>query len=345
LQITDLTKTQENDIIQAMKEKVLEIIKKYNLIENGDKIVIGVSGGPDSITLLNVLLEIKNENIINFDMVVCHINHMIREEAVQDEEYVLEFCKKYNIECFVKKIDVENKAKEEKLGTEEAGRIARYEFFNEILEKTGSNKIATAHTANDNAETVLMNIIRGSGTAGLKGIEVKRDNLIRPLIDCSREEIEEYCKTNNLNPRIDKTNFQNIYTRNKVRNMLIPYIKENFNPNIIEGINRLSELSKKENEYLEKVTQKKYKEILIEEQDNQIILDLNKFNLQELVIKQRLVLYTINILFGTRSGIEKKHIEDIIKLCSNNIGNKFLIPNKKVKILVKNKKIFFIVNQ
>jgi len=328
-----------------MKEKVLDIIKKYNLIENGDKIVIGVSGGPDSITLLNVLLEIKNENIINFDMVVCHINHMIREEAVQDEEYVLEFCKKYNIECFVKKIDVENKAKEEKLGTEEAGRIARYEFFNEILEKTGSNKIATAHTANDNAETVLMNIIRGSGTAGLKGIEVKRDNLIRPLIDCSREEIEEYCKTNNLNPRIDKTNFQNIYTRNKVRNMLIPYIKENFNPNIIEGINRLSELSKKENEYLEKVTQKKYKEILIEEQDNQIILDLNKFNLQELVIKQRLVLYTINILFGTRSGIEKKHIEDIIKLCSNNIGNKFLIPNKKVKILVKNKKIFFIVNQ
>ena len=328
-----------------MKEKVLEIIKKYNLIENGDKIVIGVSGGPDSITLLNVLLEIKNEKIIDFDMVVCHINHMIREEAIQDEEYVLEFCKKYNIQCFVKRIDVENKAKEEKIGTEEAGRNARYEFFNEVLEKTKSNKIATAHTANDNAETVLMNIIRGSGTAGLKGIEAKRDNLIRPLIECSRDEIEEYCKENNLDPRIDKTNFENIYTRNKVRNMLIPYIKENFNPNIIEGLNRLSELSKQENDYLEKVTKQAYKEVLIEEQENQIILDLNKFNLQELVIKSRLVLYTINILFGTRNGIEKKHIEDIIKLCSNNIGNKFLIPNKKVKILVKNRKIFFIVNQ
>ena len=127
--------------------------------------------------------------------------------------------------------------------------------------------------------------------------------------------------------------------------MLIPYIKENFNPNIIEGLNRLSELSKQENDYLEKVTKQAYKEVLIEEQENQIILDLNKFNLQELVIKSRLVLYTINILFGTRNGIEKKHIEDIIKLCSNNIGNKFLIPNKKVKILVKNRKIFFIVNQ
>ena len=328
-----------------MKEKVLDIIKKYNLIEDGDKIVIGVSGGPDSITLLNVLLEIKNEKAINFEMVVCHVNHMIREEAIQDEEYVLEFCKKHNIECFVKRIDVENKAKQNRIGTEEAGRIVRYEFFNEILEKTESNKIATAHTSNDNAETVLMNIIRGSGTAGLKGIEAKRDNLIRPLINSSRDEIEEYCKANNLNPRIDKTNFENIYTRNKIRNMLIPYIKENFNPNIIEGLNRLSDLSKQENEYLEKETAREYKDILIEEKQNQIILDLNKFNLQELVIKSRLVLYTINILFGTRSGIEKKHIEDIIKLCSNNIGNKFLIPNKKVKILVKNKKIFFIVNQ
>ena len=112
-----------------MKEKVLDIIKKYNLIENGDKVVIGVSGGPDSITLLNVLLEIKNDKAIDFEMVVCHVNHMIREEAVLDEQYVLEFCKKYNIECFAKRIDVANKAEQEKIGTEEAGRNARYEFF------------------------------------------------------------------------------------------------------------------------------------------------------------------------------------------------------------------------
>ena len=325
-----------------MKEKVLETIKKYNLIENGDKIVIGVSGGPDSIALLNMLLEIKRDNIINFDMVVCHINHMIREEANDDEEYVLEFCKKYNVEFYSKRIEIEKIAKESKIGTEEAGRNARYEFFSEILEKTSSNKIATAHTSNDNAETVLMNIIRGSGTSGLKGIDAKRDSLIRPLIECSRCEIEKYCEANKLDPRIDKTNFENIYTRNKVRNMLIPYIKENFNPNIIEGINRLSDLSKQENEYLERETEKVYKKILISAKNDEIILDLNQFNLQETVIKSRLVLYTINILFGTRSGIEKKHIEDIIKLCSNNIGNKFLIPNKKVKVLVKNRKIFFI---
>lgn len=325
-----------------MEEKILEIIKRYNLIENGDKIVVGVSGGPDSITLLNVLKNIKEKEIIKFNLVVCHINHMIREEAASDEKYVEEYCKKNNIEFFAKRIKVEEMAEKEKIGTEEAGRKARYEFFNEILNKTNANKIATAHTANDNAETVLMNIIRGSGTLGLKGIEAKNEKLIRPLIECKRSEIEKYCKDENLNPRIDKTNFENIYTRNKVRNMLIPYIENNFNPNIIEAINRLSDLSKQENNFLEKLTKEAYKKILVEQKKNEIILDLNSFNSQEIVIKNRLVLYTINILFGTRSGIEKKHIEDIIKLCSNNIGNKFLIPNKKVKILVKNKKIFFI---
>lgn len=340
-----MTELVKNAIIRPMKEKILKTIRKYNLIENGDRVIIGVSGGPDSMTLLSVLLEIKEEKTIDFDMVVCHINHMIREEASCDEEYVSEFCKKYSIPFFAQRIDVQKLSEKEKIGEEEAGRKARYEFFNEILEKTSSNKIATAHTANDNAETVLMNIIRGSGTTGLRGIEAKRGNLIRPLIECSREEIEEYCKAKELNPRIDKTNFENKYTRNKVRNLLIPYIKENFNPNIIEGINRLSGLSKQENEYLEKIAAKKFEQILIEKKNDEIILDLNQFNLQETVIKSRLVLYTINILFGTRSGIEKKHIEDIIKLCSNNIGNKYLIPNKKVKILVKNKKIFFIANQ
>lgn len=328
-----------------MEEKILETIIKYNLIENKDKIVIGVSGGPDSITLLDALLKIKRKEKIKFEIVVCHVNHLIREDAIEDENYVINYCKRNNIEYFVKRVKVKEVSKKEKIGTEEAGRKVRYEFFNEILEKTNSNKIATAHNKNDNVETVLMNIIRGSGTSGLKGIEAKKGNLIRPLIEIERKEIEEYCNQNKLNPRIDRTNFENTYTRNKIRNMLIPYIKENFNPNILESINRLSELSKEEDAYLENKTKEEYEEILIENSLNSIILDLKKFNLLEKVIKKRLVLYTIKELFGTKSGIEKKHVEDIIKLCSNNIGNKFLVPNKKVKIIVKNKKIFFVVNE
>lgn len=327
-----------------MENKVLEIIKKYNLIENKDKIIIGVSGGPDSIALLNILLNIKNRGLLKFDIIVCHVNHLIREEAIDDENYVINFCKTNNIECFVKRIKIEDISLKQKIGTEEAGRNERYKFFNEILYKTNSNKIATAHTANDNAETVLMNILRGTGISGLKGIDIKRDNIIRPLLENTRNEIEQYCIENKLKPRIDKTNYENYYTRNKVRNMLIPYIKENFNPNIIEAINRLSKLSNQENEFLEKIVKNQYNDMLIEENGNEIVLDLKKFNFQDLVIKNRVVLYTINRLLGTKNGIEKKNIEDIIKLCGNNIGNKFLIPDKKVKILVKNKKIFFMSN-
>ena len=118
-----------------MEEKVLEIIKKYNLIENKDKIVIGVSGGPDSITLLDILLKIKKENLINFDIVVCHVNHMIRKEAIDDELYVSDFCKKNKIDCYIKRIDVVKYANNKKVGTEEAGRIVRYKFFDEIMKK------------------------------------------------------------------------------------------------------------------------------------------------------------------------------------------------------------------
>lgn len=303
-----------------------------------------MSGGPDSITLLDVLLKIQKE--IKFNIVVAHINHMIRKEAIDDQKYVEEFCKNRKIPCFVKQVEIQDIAKKQKIGTEEAGRKIRYEFFDEILKQTNSNKIATAHTKNDNVETVLMNIIRGTGTSGLKGIEVIRENkYIRPLLNCKRNQIEEYCKKNNLKPRIDKTNMENIYTRNKVRNLLIPYIQKEFNPNIIEAIDRLSKISKEENQFIEDKTIQAYKEILIEETKEQITLDLKKFNVLELVIKNRIVLYTINRLFGSSSGIEKIHIQDIIKLCSNNIGNKFLIPNKKVKILVKNKKIFFMTNK
>lgn len=327
-----------------LEEKVLQTIVKNELIKNEDKIVIGVSGGPDSIALLDVLIKLQSK--IDFHITVAHVNHMIRQDAIDDQRYVEQYCRNKNIPCFVKQEKVEKLAKQEKIGTEEAGRNLRYNFFNEVLEKTNSNKIATAHTKNDNAETVLMNILRGTGTSGLKGIKAKRNNkYIRPLIECERKEIEEYCSENNLEPRIDKTNMENIYTRNKVRNLLIPYIQKEFNPNIIETIDRLSKIANDENEYLELQTIKEYEKIKQEESKDQIILDLKEFNNLDLVIKNRIVLYTINRLFGSSSGIEKIHLQDIVKLCSNNIGNKFLIPNKKVKVLVKNGKIFFIVNK
>lgn len=327
-----------------LEEKVLETINKYHLIEKNDHIVLGVSGGPDSTCLFHIFLELQKQ--IKFTFVVCHINHKIREEADEDEQYVENMCKIHNIPFFVKREEIIDIAKKQKIGTEEMGRKIRYEFFNEILKQQNANKIATAHTKNDLAETVLMNLLRGTGLSGLKGIEPKRENkYIRPLIECEKQEIDEYCKEKRLEPKIDKTNFENLYTRNKIRNKLIPYIKEEFNPNIIESLARMAEIISNEDKYIENITQKYYNELFIDSSEAEIILDLKKFNNLDLVIKNRIVLYTITTLFNSSAGIEKKHIEDIIKLCGNNIGNKYLIPNKKIKILIKNRKIFFIKNQ
>lgn len=331
---------------QEIYNKVINTIKKYNLIQNGDKIVFGVSGGPDSICMLNILNDIRNDKKLHmeFDIIVAHVNHLIREEAKDDEKFVKQFCEKINVQFYSKSIDVQKIANNNKIGTEEAGRNVRYEFFDEVLEKTGSNKIAIAHNKNDKVETMIMNILRGSGIAGLKGIEpIKNNKYIRPLIECERFEIEEYCKQNNIEAKIDKTNLENIYTRNKIRNVVIPYIKEEFNPNIVQTMDRLADLIREENDYLDKVVLEKYNELIIVEDDKQFIMDLKGFNIQEKVIKSRILLYTISRLLGSTKGIEKIHIEDVIKLCSNNIGNKFLTPNKNIKILIKNHKIYFMI--
>jgi len=299
-----------------MKQKIIETIKKYNLINSGDKIVLGVSGGPDSIAMLDILNQLKDE--MNFEIYVVHVNHNIRgKDADEDEEYVKKYCEKYNIKCFSKKIDVPTIAKTKKIGTEEAGRKVRYEYFEEILKETKSNKIAIAHNKNDKVETIIMHLLRGSGISGLRGIEpIREEKFIKPLIECDRQEIENYCKENNLQPRIDKTNFENEYTRNKIRNIVIPYIKKEFNPNIIETITRLADVVSSEDDFIENVSNENYKKLLVIGEKNRIELKLKEFNLLDEVLKNRIILIATRKLFGSTQGIEKVNIEDIIKVSS-----------------------------
>ncbi len=327
-------------MINMLKEQVFNTIKKYDLINENDKIICGVSGGPDSICMLDILKDLKEE--LKFELIVCHVNHLIREEAISDEEYVVNYCKVNNIKYYVKRIDVKKYANNNKQGTEEAGRTVRYEFFEEILQKEGANKIAIAHNKNDKIETIIMNMLRGSGISGLKGIEPKRENkYIRPLIETERTSIEEYCEEKNLRPRIDKTNFINDCTRNKIRNVVIPYIKNEFNPNIINTMDRLSSIIEEENRYLEKITIDVFEKLKIKEEKGHLVLKLKEFNKQDTVIKKRLILYAINKTIGNVQNIEKVNINDIIKLCEKNIGNKYLMPNKNIKILVNKNQIFF----
>lgn len=180
----------------------------------------------------------------------------------------------------------------------------------------------------------------------MKGIQAKRDNIyIKPLIQIEREEIEKYCEDEELNPRHDKTNDEDIYTRNKVRNVLIPLIKEEFNPNIIDTLDRLSELASLENDYLEEITKEVFKRLVIKNDKEEIILDLKEFNKKHEVIKSRIILLCIKNILGATTGIGKVHIKDIITLSQNNIGNKYLTPNKHIKIAVGKGKIGFSVTK
>ncbi len=307
-------------------EQVKHTIENYHMIGENDKVLVAVSGGPDSLSLLHILYELK------VPICVAHVNHGLRENADIDEAFVKDFCTERSIPFFSKKVSL-NELKD-KMTIEEAGRKIRYDFFYEIMQKENCTKLATAHNSNDNAETVLMNLIRGSGISGLKGIEPKRGNLIRPLIETSREDIEAYCKKHHLNPRIDETNYEEHYTRNKVRLKLIPYIEENINDHVVGNINRLSKIILEEEKFIEEEANKAYQTMLVEANEDKIIYQLKLFNEANVVIRKRIIKKSIINLLGNAKDIEKVHIDDIVKLCENNVGGKFLMPNKNIKVMV-----------
>lgn len=308
-----------------MFDKVLNYIKQYSMIKNEDKIVVGFSGGPDSTALLHILIQLKN--IFDIQVFAVHINHMIRdEEAFRDEEFSREFCKKFNIPFYSFRIDVLTLAKDKGLSSEEAGRLVRYECFEKVLKEVGGNKIALAHNKNDQAETMIMKFLRGAGLKGISGIKPVRGNIIRPLLVCSREEIEDYCKKNNLNPVIDSTNKEAIYLRNKIRLELIPYIKENINENIIDNLFKASEILRDEDEYIEMETIKAYELVKANEG-----ISISRFKEFHIAIQRRIIRKMIKDVKGDLNAIENIHVDDCLKLIEKGeTGKKINLPQKLI---------------
>ncbi|WP_455795256.1 tRNA lysidine(34) synthetase TilS [Clostridium butyricum] len=308
-----------------MYKKVMSYIKDNNLIKSGDKVLVALSGGPDSVCLLNILYNLKAE--LNIEIGAAHLNHLLRDkDAFEDEEYVKTLCKSLDIPCFVKRVDINKYSKDKKMSSEMAGRDARYNFFDDIVKDQGYTKIATAHNANDQAETILFRLMRGSGIEGLCGIKVRRDKIIRPILCLSRKEVEEYIEINNLKPRIDKTNFEKIYNRNKIRLDMIPYIKENFNEDIIQTLNRMSVLLQKDNEFIENSARSFYEKHCIEQSDY-FIIKKEMFDNKEAVVT-RVIRYALTNFSKTHYDFEMKHIYEICNLAKNNSGKAIDLPNK-----------------
>lgn len=231
-----------------MKEKLIETIREYALLKDCIGLVLCVSGGSDSMSLLHFFCE--NQGLYKIPFVVAHVNHGLREESVDEERMLKAYCEERNIQIEILHADIAG-TKPKGMSTEEYARKVRYGFFYDIREKYGYSHIATAHNADDNGETVLLNLIRGCGINGLRGIPVKReDGIIRPLIRCSKKEINSYCSEHGIPYATDKTNFENIYTRNIIRNEIVPII-EKINPSFNEAVARLTVSAASDDTYLE----------------------------------------------------------------------------------------------
>ena len=227
--------------------EILNINKKYNLIENNDIIVVGFSGGPDSVFLVEMLKKLQD--FIKFKIYLVHINHLLRgEDADSDENFSFEYAKKNNLEIFIKRIPVKEIAKEIGKTLEEVGREERYKFFSEIYKKVRATKIATAHNKDDQIETFLFRLIRGTSLQGLEGIKIKNNNVIRPISEIYKKDILEYLNKNEIQYKIDKTNFENEFTRNSIRLDLIPFIEERYNAKFKDKIFSLIEEIRENNQ-------------------------------------------------------------------------------------------------
>lgn len=293
-------------------DNVLATIDKNRMIESGDTVIVGVSGGADSLCLLHVLNTLKNE--LNIKVFAAHLNHQFRGiEADLDAEFVEQICTAWGIPHVIRSFDVSAYAKEKGLSSEEAGREIRYKLFDEVKEIVKGNKIAVAQNLNDNVETILMRLIRGTGLEGLKGIDAVRDDIIRPLLDQDRQSIEEYCRQNNLEPRIDKTNLQPIYLRNKIRLELIPYLKQRFNPNINDAVIRLGQVVREENNYLEQQTLELLKD-LGEIREDGIAIKTESLKQLHPAMQKRLLRKAVESVANTLNGFEYKHFQGIIDL-------------------------------
>lgn len=287
--------------------KAYDTVRKYKMLSYGDNIVVGLSGGADSCALLYFLVSLRDE--LGLKISACHINHQLRgDEADRDEHFAEKVCERYGVELYILHADVKGEAARQKKSTEQCGRDIRYAFFEKTADMLGA-KIATAHTASDNAETVLFNLTRGSGAAGLCGIPPVRDNIIRPLIECTRNDIENYCMENNLDYVTDSTNLTDEYTRNKIRLEIIPKLKE-INPSFENAVSGMTERMMKTVDFINKSA-----ENILEKAETD-----KGYRISELGKADDAVLSQAIMLICKKNNVspEAKHIELMKKIVYNN---------------------------
>lgn len=279
----------------------------------GDGILVAVSGGPDSVALLHVLHSLRDE--LDTRLHVAHLNHSFRGEASDgDAEYVRGLAQSLGIPVTIEKVDVPGIRRTLRLSPEEAARLVRYEFLDRVADEVGASKIALGHTADDQVETVLMRILRGTGIDGLRGIPPVRGRFIRPLIQVRRSEIEEYIRENGLQPRTDETNLMPAFTRNRIRLELIPLLRREYNPGVDSAILQLAELAREDTAYLDVVTKEALDRLILRREEGALSLDASGLAGQTNAIARRLIRRAAREVRGEIADTGLCHVDDLIAL-------------------------------
>lgn len=309
-----------------MQKKLIEWIKKQKLIVPGDLILAACSGGPDSVALVHLLAGLRP--IFSFKLAVAHVNHLLRgDDSFSDAEFVAEFCKKMQLDFYHTEVDVRLFASANGFSLEEAGRILRYRYLKSLAEKLGGAKIATGHHSDDQAETILLNLLRGAGSSGLSGMPINdKGGIIRPLLVFSRYEIEKYCQANQLQSRTDSTNFSTDYLRNQVRINLLPELAKHYNPGIRELLCRTASIMSEQNDFVQKSAEKLLSEVSAQSGEKTIIA-VEKIKAVHIALLREFFRVLIKKKQGHLRGISFYHVEKLIKMVfSCHVGKVFRLP-------------------
>ncbi len=308
--------------------KVKNYIEQFHMIEKEESVIVGVSGGADSVCLYKMLLTLKT--YFGCDIMVVHIHHGIRgEEADRDMNFVKEMCERDNVQFECYRYNVPEYSKEKGLSEEEAGRILRYETFKKVADtlsdKDKKVKIAVAHNRNDNAETFIHNLCRGSGLKGLTGISCAMGLVIRPVLCLARDEIEEYLTEKHIEYINDSTNMSEEYTRNKIRHKVLPYLQQHINNKSLLHICQVTEEVKEAETYLSKITDGMY-EKTVTEHNNCIYINKNMIKEADRFVARRVIRQAVGNKAGKLKDITRQHIEDVLELSEKQTGRQIMLP-------------------
>ena len=313
-------------------QQMHRIILQHNMIENGETVLVAVSGGADSLALLYGLHALRP--LLNCRFHVAHLNHGLRSDADADADFVRQHALLLDVPCTVQHAEVPDLVKQWKLSVEAAGRKARYQFYDAVCREIRATKVALGHHQDDTAETVLMNLIRGSGTTGLKGITPIRDiRIIRPLVGFTRQEIETFLTSIGLTPRHDSTNTDRRYLRNRIRHELIPMLENDYNPNIRIGLNRTADVLGAESEYLDTIAQAAFETCRIPDTDKgvmpqRIVLDRTKFREYHIALQRRMLRQSVSEILGDINDLYFVHCEAMLDIIEGDAPNSELaLPN------------------